>query len=139
MRWPGRRSYVAVCGVPVVAGLYGEAIGVEAGDDAAREGDGCAFVDGVDAEFDDRLVAVHDGGGEGDVRRGFGAEGPADVVRYGASPPVWWPEGHGGVDRVVVVEGGDVVGVVVGPAVLPGVGEALGGCSGVHGSQCGGV
>ncbi|MEU0570457.1 hypothetical protein ABZ297_34410 [Nonomuraea sp. NPDC005983] len=41
------------------------------------------------------------------------------------------------MDGVVAVEGDDGVDVVVGPAVLPGVGEALGGCAGVHGVHCG--
>lgn len=70
--WAG--LLVAVGGVPVVAGLGGEAVGVEAGEDAACEGDGAAVVVGVDPEFDGGRVAVDDGVGEGDVGVGFAGE-----------------------------------------------------------------
>lgn len=122
-------------GVPVVAGLDGEAVGVEAGEDASCEDGGLVAVEGVDAEFDGGAVAVDEGCVEGDGDGCLAVEGPADVVEDGRFAVVGRAEGHAGVDGVVGVEGRQGVEVVVGPAVLPGVGEALGGGAGVHGAD----
>src|ERR687891_1427943 len=112
--------------VPVVARLGDEAVGPEPEHRAASESRFPALFDPRRPPLDQRPVALLEGLAEPDLLLGLGGEGPPRVGEHALAADIGRPERRGVVDRVLGVEGGHRVGVVLVPRAPPAVRPAPG-------------